>query len=119
MEQAIAKLSDAHGVDWQAWEWGKIQTLHMKHPLGWILGLGRWFSTGPFPAPGYRSTLRRALQTHLTGKSNTELPDAKSSIFQISTAPPLFSPQDNPCTQSLHSLQTKPLCMSKVTLTLC
>ena len=43
MEQAITKLSDAHGDDWQAWGWGKIQTLHMKHPLGWIPGLGRWF----------------------------------------------------------------------------
>ena len=60
MEQATTKLSNAHGDDWQAWGWGKIQTLHMKHPLGWIPGLGRWFSAGPFPAPGYRSTLRRA-----------------------------------------------------------
>ena len=60
MEQAITKLSDAHGDDWQAWGWGKIQTLHMQHPLGWIPGLGPWFSAGPFLAPGYRSTLRRA-----------------------------------------------------------
>ena len=59
------------------------------------------------------------LQTHLTGTSNMELPSAKSSIFQISIAPPLFSPQDNPCTHSHHSLLTKPLCMPMVTLILC
>ena len=34
MEQAISKLSDANGNDWQAWGWGQIQTLHNKHPLG-------------------------------------------------------------------------------------
>ena len=60
MEQAITKLSASHGNDWQTWEWGTIQTLQIKHPFGWLPGLDRWFSVGPFPAPGYRSTLRRA-----------------------------------------------------------
>ena len=83
----------------QVWVAGSVQDLFQRLVTG-----------VPFEEP---------LQTHLTGTSNTELPSAKSSIFQISIAPPLFSPQDNPCTHSRHSLLTKPLCIPMVTLILC
>ena len=31
----------------------------MKRPFIWVPGLSHWFSAGPFPVPGYRSTLHR------------------------------------------------------------
>ena len=119
MEQAITKLSDAYGDDWQAWGWGKIQTLHMKHPLGWIPGLGHWFSVGPFPATGYRSTVRRASSN--PPKWNVKHGASIRQVIDFSDLNRSSSvlPTGQPCTHSHHSLLTKPLCMPMVTLILC
>ena len=60
MEGATTKLADSDSKEWKEWEWSKVQTLYMRNPFGWILGLHQWFSDDPFSTPGYRSIFRGA-----------------------------------------------------------
>jgi penicillin amidase len=59
MKTAVKKLSDRLGEDISGWQWGKIHTLTLEHPLGSIDALNRAFklNRGPYPVGGSSHTV--------------------------------------------------------------
>ena len=51
-EKTIASLKKTSGPSMADWQWGKIHLLKHKHPLGAVDLLDKFFSVGPFNAPG-------------------------------------------------------------------
>lgn len=56
---AIASLSDRLGDDLNRWEWGKVHSLTLKHPLGSVDVLEKAFklNRGPYPVGGSYHTV--------------------------------------------------------------
>lgn len=59
MENAIQILRNRLGEDISGWQWGKIHTLTLEHPLGSVESLNRAFklNRGPFPVGGSNHTV--------------------------------------------------------------
>lgn len=55
LEAALDDLSGAFGPAADAWAWGKLHQLHLRHPLG-----RPEFHRGPFPRPGDANTVNAA-----------------------------------------------------------
>lgn len=64
LREAQTDLSARLGHDPDRWEWGKIHTLTLDHPLGRLRVLAPFFSIGPFPAPGDWATINSGFYRH-------------------------------------------------------
>ena len=52
LHDAHAELTETLGPDPNRWNWGRLHTLSLSHPLGHLKALSPLFSVGPFPSPG-------------------------------------------------------------------
>ena len=59
LEKAVASLEERLGTNPSEWEWGKVHTLTLKHPLGSVAALDKAFklNRGPFPVGGSYHTV--------------------------------------------------------------
>ena len=64
LREAQAELTALLGNDPDKWEWGKIHTLTLDHPLGRFRVLAPFFSIGPFPASGDGMTINSGFYRH-------------------------------------------------------
>lgn len=51
-DETISFLSAELGSDYRQWNWGKMHTLELSHPLGMIKPLGKIFNLGPYAMDG-------------------------------------------------------------------
>ncbi len=64
IEEAWSELKSRLGDREETWEWGKLPTMTLDHPLGRIGILAPFFSVGPFPAPGDSTTVNSGFYSH-------------------------------------------------------
>jgi len=64
LREAQAELTARLGNDPDNWEWGKIHTLTLTHPMGRFRILAPFFSIGPFPAAGDGVTINSGFFRH-------------------------------------------------------
>jgi penicillin amidase len=57
--EAVAELAGMLGGAPSGWHWRRLHTLTLRHPLGELPLLGRYFNRGPFPVPGASSTVNK------------------------------------------------------------
>jgi len=50
--KAVAYLGEHQGEAVADWQWGRLHTLELKHPFGYLPVLDRIFNVGPFPVSG-------------------------------------------------------------------
>jgi len=58
--EAIAFLRQRLGDDMSRWQWGRLHSLTLRHPLGAVPALGFFFNRGPFPLGGDMNTVAQA-----------------------------------------------------------
>lgn len=58
MDSALVWIEERLGAEPDAWDWGSLNTLTFRHPLGQVAGpQQRWVNAGPYPVGGDRSTV--------------------------------------------------------------
>ncbi len=60
LAEAIDLLTDHLGPEMDRWTWGRINRVHLAHPLGTVKPLHLLFNRGPYPFSGDQDTLLRA-----------------------------------------------------------
>lgn len=61
LRQALKLLRESLGDDMAQWTWGRCNRIHFSHPVGSVKPLHLLFNRGPYPMPGDRDTLLRAV----------------------------------------------------------
>ena len=69
LRRAIKDLSERFGVRMSQWQWGRVHTLKLTHPLGSAPPLARWFDVfkinqGPFPVVGGWNTVNNSFYSY-------------------------------------------------------
>jgi len=64
LREACDQLHDGLGDDFEAWQWGKIHHLILKHSLGRINILKPLLAIGPSPSPGDGTTINMGFYRH-------------------------------------------------------
>ncbi len=64
LEATVDRLRGMFGNDMATWTWGRLHTLEMKHPLGQVPALARFFNIGPFETPGDSTTVNNGQYFH-------------------------------------------------------
>ena len=55
--QSIRSLENNLGKDINEWNWGRVHTIELKHPLGRKKPLNKIFNEGPYSVPGAREVV--------------------------------------------------------------
>ncbi|MBI2367516.1 MAG: penicillin acylase family protein [Deltaproteobacteria bacterium] len=64
LREAVDELSTALGDEMERWQWGRIHTLSLNHPLGRFSPLRPTVSVGPFPSSGDGTTVNLGFYRH-------------------------------------------------------
>ena len=67
---AVKTLQATYGEDSDAWAWGRVRPLTLRHPVGQRRFLGKVFNRGPFPWGGDANTVSQAAVPPLTPTAN-------------------------------------------------
>jgi penicillin amidase len=73
LDAAVARLRARGGPRPQAWRWGRVRPLRLRHPFGERRGLARAFDLGPFPWGGETHTPSAAVVSVLDPLAGPEL----------------------------------------------
>lgn len=57
LAESWARVTDAWGESPDAWDYGSLHPLRLRHPLGELPVVGGWFDRGPLPMPGSATTV--------------------------------------------------------------
>jgi penicillin amidase len=71
--ETLKSLREKFGDDISQWQWGKLHTLEVEHPLGKVKPLNLIFNTGPSPAGGSFSQVDNMSYPRYTDRFNVTL----------------------------------------------
>ncbi len=105
LREAIMELERELGADMKQWQWGRIHTLSLAHPLGRLAFLRSALSVGPFASSGDGTTINMGFYRHSAPYRHTvgaslrfliDLGNLNDSSFIMPTGQSghLFSPHD-------------------------
>jgi penicillin amidase len=78
--EAMVELEKELGADMKQWQWGRIHTLSLTHPLGRLAFLRAALSVGPFPSSGDGTTINMGFYRHSAPYRHTVGPSLRFII---------------------------------------
>ena len=83
---ALRTLRGIYGSNIRKWVWGRHHRVEFRHPLGKLPWIGKFFTIGPFPAPGGMETLNQISFRLVSGRLNAVYGPATRRIIDFSQA---------------------------------
>ena len=83
LAQAASELSEAGGPEPVGWQWGRVRSLVLEHPMGRIRPLDRVFNVGPFDYGGDTNTVSQAAVNPLEPLANPLVIASLRSVVDV------------------------------------